>query len=98
MYVGAMPTPDSPDTAALIEREKIRLAYGTWVQYVDGRVFAVLLTLLMCGFVPGLGNTPLWIGALWLAVDFIWSAVSSALAQYYFRHSQTRMRVWLCRK
>jgi len=90
MYVGAMPTPDSPDTAALIEREKIRLAYGTWVQYVDGRVFAVLLTLLMCGFVPGLGNTPLWIGALWLAVDFIWSAVSSALAQYYFRHSQTR--------
>jgi signal transduction histidine kinase len=90
MSVGATAAPDSPDTAALIEREKIRLAYGTWVQYVDGRVFAVLLTLLMCGTVPSMGNTAPWIGALWLAVDFTWSAASSFLAQYYFRHAASR--------
>ena len=92
MSYGATPAPDSPDTAALIEREKIRLAYGTWVQYVDGRVFAVLLTLLMCGLVPSVGSTAPWIGALWLTVDFIWSAISSFLAQSYFRHAAARPR------
>jgi two-component system, cell cycle sensor histidine kinase PleC len=93
MTVGATPAPDSPNTAALIEREKIRLAYGTWVQYVDGRVFAVLLTLLMCGLVPGVGNTAPWIGATWLAVDFLWSATSSYVAQSYFRHAAAKPTV-----
>ena len=90
MTVGAMAAPDTPDTAALIEREKVRLAYGTWVQYVDGRVFAVLLTLLMCGAVPSLGQTAPWIGAVWLLVDGVWSALSSLLAQAYFRHGHKR--------
>lgn len=90
MSVGATTAPDLPDTAALIEREKIRLAYGTWVQYVDGRVFAVLLVLLMCGLVPSVGNTAPEIGALWLAIDLGWSAASSLLAQLYFRHAPHR--------
>ena len=90
MTVGATATPDSPDTAALIEREKIRLAYGTWIQYVDGRVFAVLLTLLMCGAAPSIGQTAVHWGVLWLAADFVWSAVASLVAQSYYRHAERR--------
>jgi signal transduction histidine kinase len=90
MTRGVVAPPDSPDTAALIEREKVRLAYGTWVQYVDGRVFAVPLTVLMCGAVPSLGNTALLAGLLWLAADIVWSAAASLVAQYYFRRAETR--------
>lgn len=73
MTAGATPALQSPATIALIEREKVRLAYGTRVQYVDGRIFSVLLTLVMCGAVPGLnGSASPWIGALWLGADVVW--------------------------
>ncbi len=75
-------------TADLIEREKVRLAYGTWVQYVDGRIFAVLLAVLMCGPVPALGQTSPAVAALWLAADVSWAAISSLVAQQYFRMPQ----------
>lgn len=78
------------DTADLIEREKVRLAYGTWVQYVDGRIFAVLLAVLMCGPLPALGQTSPAVGALWLAADIVWAAVASLIAQQYFRIPQNR--------
>jgi signal transduction histidine kinase len=90
MTAGATGPRETPNTLALIEREKVRLAYGTWVQYVDGRVFAVLLTLLMCGLVPALGRTAPVVGAAWLATDFAWSAGSSLLARFYFRHAEER--------
>jgi signal transduction histidine kinase len=89
MTFGAM-VHEALNTAALIEREKIRLAYGTWVQYVDGRIFAVLLTLLMCGLLPDLGRTAPVTGALWLSADVVWSAAASLLAHYYFRQSTAR--------
>ena len=90
MTAGAIGARDTTNTAALIEREKVRLAYGTWVQYVDGRIFAVVLTLLMCGLVPAVGRTAPAVGAAWLAVDFAWSAASSLLARFYFRHAGER--------
>lgn len=89
MTAGATPALQSPATIALIEREKVRLAYGTRVQYVDGRIFSVLLTLVMCGAVPGLnGSASPWIGALWLGADVVWSIAASLLAQYYFQHTE----------
>ncbi len=71
-----------------IEREQIRVAYGTWVQYVDGRAFAVMLTVLMCGAAPDLGTTSLLVGGAWLALDCLWSAVALVCVFYYFRNER----------
>jgi len=61
------------------------VAYGTWVQYVDGRAFAIVLTVLMCGAAPDLGKTSPLVGGIWLALDFLWSGGALLGAFYYFR-------------
>jgi two-component system, cell cycle sensor histidine kinase PleC len=73
-----------------VEREEIRVAYGTWVQYVDGRAFAILLTILMCGAAPDLGRTSPLVGGTWLAFDILWSVAALAAAFFYFRSERSR--------
>lgn len=90
MHGGTTEGTQAPHAAELIAREKVRLAYGTWVQYVDGRLFAVLLVLLMCGLLPELGSTPPLVGAAWLAVDVAWSVAASSIALRYFRDPSCR--------
>ena len=74
------------DTAQRIERERTRLAWGSWVQYVDGVPFALALAVLMSGWWPALGNTPPAWCAAWFATVVAWSAVTSFNLQYYLRN------------
>lgn len=70
-------------TAARIEQEKVRLGFGTWVQYVDGIPFAVGIALIMSGAWPALGNTNPWIAALWVCLELLWSAGAIVLLNLY---------------
>ena len=90
MSVGPAPTELTSANGARVAREQVRLAFGTWIQYVDGRAFSCAMTLLMCGAVPAIGRTPAVIGVLWLSVDFLWSACASVAAQFYFRSEASR--------
>lgn len=90
MSVGAPQTPPSTGTNAQIEREKIRLAYGNWVQYVDGVPFALGLTMVFCGIVLDVGNTPLATGLSWFAAAVLWAGASSAAHQYYRRNEASK--------
>jgi len=95
MNVGFPPTDAAAGNAHRVAREQVRLAFGSWLQYVDGRVFAAAMVLLMCGAVPSIGNTPVMIGLAWLAVDLAWSAAASLAAQYYYRNeSRHGIAVW----
>lgn len=89
MSAGLAPATVSADTIAQIEREKIRLAYGNWVQYVDGVPFALGLTLLLCGFILDIGTTPLINGLSWLAAATTW-AVSGSLIHRYYRQNEPK--------
>jgi signal transduction histidine kinase len=73
----------TPDTAERIEREKIRLAFGTWVQYVDGVPFAVALAMMMSGAWPAIGSTAPHVAATWVACVVFWSVATSVSFQYY---------------
>jgi len=90
MTGGADPTTLTAGTIAQIEREKIRLAYGSWVQYVDGAPFALALAILMCGALPEIGRTNIAIGATWVTVAFVWAAASSFAYRYYKEHEASR--------
>src|SRR6185295_18178500 len=85
MSVGPAPTDLASANGARVAREQVRLAFGTWIQYVDGRAFSCAMVLLMCGAVPAIGQTPTVVGLLWLSVDFLWSACASVAAQFHFR-------------
>ncbi|MCE9523908.1 MAG: HAMP domain-containing histidine kinase [Alphaproteobacteria bacterium] len=89
MSVGAIPVTQSPDPAAQIEREKIRLAYGTWILYVDGIPFALGLTVLMCGLMPAVGTIGIAAGTAWFACALIWAAGSS-LAYRFYRDNEAK--------
>lgn len=71
------------ETATRIEQEKVRLGFGTWVQYVDGFPFAVGIALIMSGAWPALGNTNPWIAALWVCLELLWSAGAVVLLNLY---------------
>ncbi|MEQ1865253.1 MAG: HAMP domain-containing sensor histidine kinase [Micropepsaceae bacterium] len=86
MSVDASTAALTPDTLSQIEREKIRLAYGNWIKYVDGAPFALGLTVLMSGLVPEIGNTSIISGAAWLAAAIAWAAGAS-LANHYYQHN-----------
>ncbi len=74
------------ETLAQIEREKIRLAFGSWILYVDGMPFALGITLLMCGTFPNVGHTSLAAGAAWLACVVLWAAGASSAYRFYRRN------------
>ncbi|NJL50942.1 MAG: HAMP domain-containing histidine kinase [Blastochloris sp.] len=65
------------------------------MQYVDGRIFAVVLTLLMCGGAPELGHADPLIGGAWLALDVLWAAMSLAVFRHYSaRETAFEPRTW----
>jgi signal transduction histidine kinase len=86
MSVDANTAAMTPDTLAQIEREKIRLAYGNWIKYVDGAPFALGLAILMSGLVPEIGATSLVAAAAWCAAAFAWAAGASLANHYYQRN------------
>lgn len=87
MSVGAITAVVTLETLAQIEREKIRLAYGNWVKYVDGAPFALGLAVLMTGLVPEVGNTSITTGIAWLAAAFAWAAGAS-FANYFYQRNE----------
>ena len=95
MSVGASPATVTPGTLAQIEREKIRLAYGNWVKYVDGAPFALGMTVLMCGLVPEAGNTSIAAGTAWLAAALAWAVGASFANRFYQRNEPAHSpRFW----
>lgn len=99
MNPDALPVTARSDTVERIEREKLRLAFGTWVQYVDGIPFALGLTAIMCGLLPSVGATNVWIGVAWFAVALAWAATASLAFAHYGRReascSPKFWRIWL---
>ncbi|MFM9863600.1 MAG: sensor histidine kinase [Micropepsaceae bacterium] len=69
--------------AAKIEQEKIRLVFGTRVQYVDGIPFAIGIAAIMGGLWPTLGNAGPLAATLWVCAVVVWSCGSLATLQYY---------------
>ncbi len=86
MRVGSTPAASIQSYAARVEREQVRLTFGTWVQYADGAPFAVALTLLMCGLVPEIGRANWIAGASWLSAQIAWTVVGSFAYRFYIRH------------
>jgi signal transduction histidine kinase len=78
------------ETVEKIEREKIRLAFGTWLTYVDGTPLAVIITLLMCGLFPSVGNTTPSHGVPFVCAVIVWAAVSTMTFQHYERVESSR--------
>ena len=66
------------ETAALIEREKIRLAFGSWSRMVEGAPMAVLVTLLMGGLAPALGSAHPVASLTFLISALGWSEIGRA--------------------
>ena len=83
MAVDALRARQAAGTAAKIEQEKIRLGFGTWVQYVDGLPFAAGIAAIMTGPWPALGNTDPVSAMAWIAAHGVWSTGSIALLRYY---------------
>lgn len=88
MSADTAPATLSPETVAKIEREKIRLAFGTWVQYVDGVPFAIGLATLMSGLWPTLGDAGAIPAALWAGAAVLWSICTSLTFQYYQKNEE----------
>jgi signal transduction histidine kinase len=86
MSVGIAPTTETPPNLAHVEREQVRLAFGSWVQYVDGAPFAVALTVLMSGLVPEIGRANWLTGAAWLTCQFLWTAAGCLTFRFYVRN------------
>lgn len=83
------------ETAEKIERETIRLAFGTWLSYVDGTPVAVIITFLMCGLFPDVGHATPSHGLSFLCAVVVWAAVSTMTFQYYERTEALRSpRFW----
>lgn len=83
------------DTTAQVERETVRLAYGSWVQYVDGLPFAFGLAFMFSGAWPAAGSTDARLAAAWVAAACLWSAFGSAVAWAFRRYETTRpLAVW----
>lgn len=76
-------TSQAADTAAKIEGEKIRLAFGSWLQYVDGLPFVAGIALMFSGVWPVLGETPPLTATLWVALQVCWSLCAVTLLQFY---------------
>jgi signal transduction histidine kinase len=95
MSVGSRPAASTQDNDLRIEREQVRLTFGTWVQYADGAPFAIALTVLMCGALPEVGRASWIAGSAWLAAQFLWTAVGSLAYRFYAEHeARYAPKVW----
>ncbi|NOT41019.1 MAG: HAMP domain-containing histidine kinase [Alphaproteobacteria bacterium] len=83
MTADALKATQAAETAAKIEQEKIRLVFGTWVQYVDGIPFAIGIAVIMSGIWPTLGNTGPLAAIVWVGAVVAWSCGSLGLQRYY---------------
>lgn len=79
----------TPDIDEKIEREKVRLAFGSWLTYADGAPIAAVVVTLMCGLFPSVGSTSPAIGLAFLTAAAIWAA-SSTMAFQYYQRNETR--------
>lgn len=79
-----------PETADKIEREKIRLAFGSWLTYVDGAPLSIVISLLMCGLVPSVGSASPLVGVAFVCAVIIWAASSTIAFRYYQKREQVR--------
>jgi signal transduction histidine kinase len=83
------------ETAEKIEREKVRLAFGSWTQHVDGIPFACGIAVMLSGAWPALGNTNPWVAAAWTCVFATWSVTMACIWRYYQTHEAQRpVRFW----
>jgi signal transduction histidine kinase len=69
-----------------IEREKIRLAFGNWLTYADGAPIALIVTLLMCGLFPSIGQADPLVGAGFMAAVTLWAGLATCV---FVRYGQT---------
>ena len=76
----------TPDIDEKIEREKVRLAYGSWLTYADGAPIAVLVAVLMCGLFPAVGSASPATGLAFVSAAAIWAASSTMAFNYYQRN------------
>lgn len=86
MRVGFAPAAPAQNNASRVEREQVRLTFGTWVQYADGAPFAIALTVLMCGTIPEIGRTSWVAGTSWLGTQFLWTAAACLVYRFYAKH------------
>jgi len=79
-----------------LEQEVVRLSFGSWVQYIDGIPFGVCIAAIMSGLWPTLGETDVFIAAVWLGALTLWSTGALNLFLYYeanpARHSPATWR------
>ncbi len=73
----------APETAEKIEREKIRLAFGTWLTYADGAPIAILMTVVMSGIFPAVGTASPAAGIGFVCAVLAWAASATALFRHY---------------
>lgn len=77
------------ETTEKVEREKVRLAYGHWLTYADGAPIALIVTFLMCGFFPEIGNSTPETGAIFMLAVLVWTAGATLIFACY-QHAETR--------
>lgn len=77
------------ETDERIEREKIRLAFGSWLTYADGAPIALIVTLLMCGLFPAAGQADPLVGAGFMTAVTLWACLATCV---FVRYRQTEAR------
>ncbi|MEQ1753665.1 MAG: HAMP domain-containing sensor histidine kinase [Micropepsaceae bacterium] len=87
----------TPQTVDKIDREKIRLAFGTWLTYVDGAPIALIISVLMCGLVPSVGSANPAAGFGFASAAIVWAAGSTMVFQFYQRQEALRS-TWFWRQ
>lgn len=86
MTADVLKASQAAETAAKVEREKIRLGFGHWTHYVDGIPFALGLGVLMSGRWPAIGETPPLLAAAWVGAALAWAAFGLGSYFYYLRN------------
>ncbi len=76
----------TPDVDEKIEREKLRLAFGSWLTYADGAPIAIVTSILMCGLFPSVGSASPMAGLAFSSAAALWAASSAMTFQYYQRN------------
>ncbi len=77
MDQSASSTPLPAETEERIEREKVRLAFGSWLTYADGAPIALIMSVLMCGLFPWIGQSSPAVGAAFMLLVTTWAATAT---------------------
>ena len=78
-----------------IEREKIRLAFGSWLTYADGAPIALIVTLLMCGLFPSVGQADPLVGAGFMIAVTLWACLATCVfVRYRQAEASNSPRFW----